>query len=124
MPGFIKFATLIVVKTAMVSMAAGCQLSAVDDLRRSSPQMIAGTSGSQQLIIKFRPGTLSCDPAGIACLSSTTHVALEFVRPMSGDACVVKHLANDSGSFSQGQQVLRQHPAIEWVEPDAVMKAS
>jgi hypothetical protein len=122
MSGFIKCATLLAVKLAMATMMAGCQSSAGDDIHRPASGTVADASGSQQLIIKFKSNTITCDPAGIARVSAAAHVSLEFVRPMSGDACVVKHLADDPGSFSAEQQMLRQHPAIEWVELDAVLK--
>ncbi len=78
---------------------------------------------SRQLIIKFKPGTIACTPAGIAQLSSTTHVSLEFVRTMSGDACVVKQSAATADILLHGQKTLKEYPAVEYLEPDAVMEA-
>ena len=89
---------------------------------QSSPTTIIKASASQQLIIKFKPNTIACNPAGIAQLSSTTHVSLEFVRTMSGDACVVKQIADSDEGLLQGQKTLKQNPAVEYLEPDAVMK--
>ena len=88
-----------------------------------SPTTIIKASASQQLIIKFKPNTIACHPAGIAQLSSTTHVALEFIRTMSGDACVVKQFADSADNLLHGQETLKQNPAVEYLEPDAVMKA-
>jgi hypothetical protein len=77
----------------------------------------------QQLIVKFKPNTIACDAAEIAHLSAVTQVPLEHVRPMSGDACVIKQLADNAAGLSQGQETLKQHPAIEWLEEDRMMKA-
>ena len=73
------------------TIAGGCQqTSPRTNTPQLSPTPITKTPVSQQLIIKFKTNTIECNPAGIAQLSSTTHVSLEFVRAMSGDACVVK----------------------------------
>jgi len=101
----------------------GCQAHPVIAASQSSPQPIAETTAAQQLIIKFRPDTIACDAAGTAQLSSATRVPLEYVRPMSGDACVIRQLAGDANDFLRGQELLRQHPAVEWVEQDAKKKA-
>lgn len=80
---------------------------------------------ARQLIVKFKPQTLPCTAAGIARLSSATATRLEYVRPMSGDACVVRQIgqSGDAADLAQGEQRIRQHPALEWMEPDARMKA-
>ena len=80
-------------------------------------------SASRRLIIKFKPDTIPCTPAGIAQLTSTTHVSLEYVRAMSGDACVVTQFAESAGDLLRGQETLRGNPAVEYLEPDAMMKA-
>lgn len=115
---------LLSICNAMAILAVtGCQSPPAVAASQSSPQPIAETTVAQQLIIKFKPGTIACDAAGIAQLSSATKVPLEYVRPMSGDACVVRQLAGDANDFLQGQQLLRQHPAVEWLEQDARKKA-
>ncbi|HSL04887.1 MAG TPA: hypothetical protein VK901_15270 [Nitrospiraceae bacterium] len=78
---------------------------------------------SQQLIVKFKPNTIACDAPEIARLSAVTRVPLEHVRPMSGDACVINQLADNAADLSQGEETLKQHPAIEWLEEDRMMKA-
>lgn len=88
-----------------------------------SPTTTIKASASQQLIIKFKPNTIACNPAGIAQLSSATHVSLEFVRTMSGDACVVKQFADSADDLLHGQKTLKEYPAVEYLEPDALMKA-
>jgi len=75
------------------------------------------------MIIKFKPDAIMCDAAGIARLSLATGVTLEYIRPMSGDACVIKQFADDAGDFLQGQKALEQHPAVKWLERDERMKA-
>jgi len=90
---------------------------------RPSPTTIIKTSTSQQLIIKFKPNTIACTPEGIAQLSATANVPLEFVRTMSGDACVVKQFAESADILLQGQKTLKENPAVEYLEPDAIMKA-
>jgi len=103
--------------------AGGCQQpSSRTDPPRPSPTTVIKASVSQQLIIKFKPDTIACDPAGIAQLSSTTRVSLEFVRTMSGDACVVKQFADCADNLLHGQETLKENPAVEYLEPDAVMK--
>jgi hypothetical protein len=42
---------------------------------------------------------------------------------MSGDACVVKQFADSAEYLSHGQKTLKENPAVEYLEPDAVMKA-
>ena len=87
------------------------------------PKTPTKASASRRLIIKFRPDTIACTPAGIAQFSSTTRVSLEFVRTMSGGACVVKQIADDADTLSHGQKTMKEHPAVEYLEPDTVMKA-
>lgn len=89
---------------------------------QSAPQPIAETATTRQLIIKFKPNTIACNAVGIAQLSSATRVPVGYVRPMSGDACVVRQSADDASGLEQGQKTLRQHPAVERLEQDAKMK--
>ena len=104
--------------------AGGGQLpSSLTNPPQSSPTTIIKAHAYQQLIIKFKPNTISCNPEGIAQLSSATHVSLEFVRTMSGDACVVKQFADSADDLLHGQKTLKENPAVEYLEPDAVMKA-
>ncbi len=84
---------------------------------------IAKAPVSLQLIVKFAPDTFACDPAGIARLSLAMRVSLEFVRTMSGGACVVKQSADSQDDLARGRETLERHPAVEYLEPDAVMKA-
>lgn len=104
--------------------AVGCQQpSASANPPRPAPTTIIEASTTQQLIIKFKPGTIACNPAGIARLSSAARVSLEFIRAMSGDACVVKQFADSADSLLQEQKILKQNPDVEYLELDAVMKA-
>jgi hypothetical protein len=101
----------------------GQQPSSRTNPPQPSPTTIIKASASRQLIIKFKPNTIACTPEGIAQFSSTTHVSLEFVRTMSGDACVVKQFADSAINLLHGQKTLKENPAVEYLEPDAVMKA-
>ena len=106
----------------MTILASGCQDSLPVAANQSSQQSIAKTMVAEQLIIKFRPNTISCDAAGIAQLSTVTRVPLEYVRRMSGDACVIRQLADEMNDFLRGMKLLRQQPSVEWVELDEKMK--
>ena len=105
------------------SAAGGCQQpSSLNNPLQPSPSTMNKAPGVQQLIIKFKPDTIACTPEGIAQFSSTTRVSLEFVRTMSGDACVVKQSADSADNLLRGQKTLKENPAVEYLEPDAVMK--
>lgn len=126
MNGFIAIKRIINVAACLVvpTISYGCQQAVVNNHPpQSAPIMKADNLVFQQLILKFKPGTLQCDPAGVARLSSATATALQFIRPMSGDACVIRHSAADPASLSQEQKKIRQHPSIQWLEEDTVMKA-
>ena len=102
--------------------ATGCQTPPAMVASRYSPQPTAEATATQQLIIKFKPNTVACDAAGIAHLSSVTRVPLEYVRPMSGNACVIRQLADGVNEFTVGRELLRQHVDVEWLEQDARKK--
>ena len=106
----------------MILAVSGC-LAPPSIAASPASSAIAESTVSQQLIIKLRPNTLTCDFVGIAKLSSAIQVPLEYLRPMSGDGCVIRQLANHSNDLLRGQELLRQHPAVEWVEQDAIKKA-
>jgi hypothetical protein len=121
MPCFFKRT---VTNLILLLLAVGCHSSPTDsNSSRLTSNAPTDASTSQQLIIKFKPDTIACSPEGIARLSLATRVSLEFIRQMSGQACVVKQLAGSAEGISKGQTLLKQHPSIEWVEPDALMKA-
>jgi hypothetical protein len=106
-------------------LAGGCQTFSsltTSDVRQDKPMSATELRVSRQLIIKFTPGTIACDADGIAGLSASTHVTLSHVRPMSGEACVIKQTADSESGLSQDEERLRQHPAVEWVEEDRLMK--
>lgn len=106
------------------AVAGGCQQpSSFNNPPQPSPATMIKPPGVQQLIIKFKPDTIACTPEGIAQFSSTTRVSLEFVRTMSGDACVVKQSADSADNLLRGQKTLKENPAVEYLEPDAIMKA-
>lgn len=99
--------------------AAGCQSPASADTSAQSP---AATT-ARQLIVKFKPNTVTCDAAGIAQLSAATGVTLEFVRAMSGNACVIRQFGSSADDISHGEELLRQNPVLEWLQQDARKRA-
>lgn len=101
----------------------GCHAPRSVAATQTISRSIAATMMSQQLMVKFKPNTIPCDPAGIAQLSSVTKLSLELVRPMSGGACVIRQLTGDTHDFLRGQERLRQHPDVEWLELDSKKKA-
>jgi hypothetical protein len=109
-----------------IVLAGGCQMPpspSTSSPPQPTPMSIGEMRVSQQLIIKFKPHTIACDATQIAYLSAVTRVPLEYVRPLSGDACVIKQLADDAACLSQRQESLKHHPAIEWLEEDRMMEA-
>lgn len=107
----------------MTVLASRCQHFLPVPANPSLQQSNAETMVAQQLIIKFRSNSISCDAAGIAQLSLVTRVPLEYVRRMSGDACVIRQLADETNNFLQGKKLLSQQPSVEWVELDGKKKA-
>lgn len=91
-----------------VLMAAGCA-------RAEAPAQLT------QVIVKFRPATFACDAKGIADLARSTRLDLQWLRPMSGDACV---LILRSAAPGQALATLKARPELEWAEADAVMRPS
>jgi hypothetical protein len=126
MGGFTRLLQWDGVTLVAIVLAGGCQIP-LSPSNISPPQLTPMSRGdmqvSQQLIVKLKPNTIACDTAGIAHLSAVTQVTLEHVRPMSGDACVIKQLADSAAGLSRGQEMLMQHPAIEWLEEDRMIKA-
>ncbi|MGZ3236097.1 MAG: hypothetical protein ACXWIN_07050 [Burkholderiaceae bacterium] len=119
----IKFAFAQIVLMAMV---IGCQ-SPVDNNHPENPESMPmskrQTEVSQQLIIKFKPHTIACNADAIAQFSTSIKVPIEYVRAMSGQVCVVRQFMGQDIGLSKGQILLRRHPDVEWVEPDAIRKA-
>ena len=91
----------------------------------SEPTRPAGTTNAfiRQFIIKFRPHTLPCTADGIARLSSAANARLDYLRPLGDDACVIRQVEDRAADFANSEQRIRQHPAIEWMEQDALMRA-
>jgi hypothetical protein len=76
-----------------------------------------------QLIVKFKPSSgLTCDSAGIARLSAQAGFRFDYLRPMSGDACVLTLRAG--ARLPAAITALQALPGVEWAEPDAVMRAN
>lgn len=117
---FIVKAIATVFQSSLLAGLAACHSFAINDGPRTR-EASANAAPYQQLIVRFKPATFGCDAAGIARLAEQIGVRLEVVRPMSGNACVIRQMHGSEG-FSQGRKKLQQHPSIEWVEPDSVMK--
>ena len=122
MAAYGKQILLLLCNMIVVSAMLGCH--ALPSMAAIGPgaQPLAGSAATQQLIIKFKPDTIACDAAGIAQFSSATQIPLEYVRPMSGGACVIKQLAGGAKDFSAGMELLGRHPAVEWLQQDARKK--
>jgi hypothetical protein len=123
---FFYRATVLFQAVLAFALVNGCQASShSSDLPQqlaSARAPSAATLQSQQLIIKFKRAAVTCDRAGIARFSELAGVALELVRPMSGEACVVTQFADNAAGLARGLDLLRKSAAVEWVEPDAVMR--
>lgn len=118
-----KFALAHVV---FIAMLAGCRFSSETDQAAHPDTMQAPeekTAVYQQLIIKFKPNTIACDADAIARFSLAINVPVEFVRAMSGQACVVRQFSSKELELSKGLNLLGQHPDVEWVQSDSVRKA-
>jgi hypothetical protein len=115
MGGFSKRSLWNRVTLVAIVLAGGCQIPPSPSTD-SPPQLTPMSTGemrvSQQLIVKFKRNTIARDAAGIAHLSAVTQVLLEHVRPMSGDACVIKQLANNAAGLSRGQEMLKLKKAV------------
>ncbi len=123
MHSLIRQAAFVIMNAIAIAAATGCQVSpSKSHPTTASPAAVDHQLISQQLIIKFKPNTTVCSAAGIAQLSASLQVPLEFVRIMSGNACVIKQRADSPSNFSLGQKILKQDLAVEWLEPDGVMK--
>jgi hypothetical protein len=77
----------------------------------------------RQLIIKFTPDSVQCSAADIDKFSAATGTRIQYLRAVSGGACVVSQAAIASRSDSSELEILKNHPAIEWVELDSPLKA-
>jgi hypothetical protein len=126
MSGITKRSRWYRVTLVAIVLAGGCQTPpspSTSSPPQPTPMSIGEIRVSQQLIVKFKPNTITCDAPEIAHLSAVTRVPLEYVHPMSGGACVVQQWAANAEGLSHGQETLKQHPDIEWLEEDRMMKA-
>lgn len=124
MHGFTTRVALTIACTAIAAFAGCRSISTHADIAQNASPVASGAA--QQLILKLKsPSTsgFACVSDGIAALGAAVGVALKFIRPMSGDACVVQLAAPGPNELAQGYARLKRHPAVEWVEVDAVMKA-
>lgn len=98
-------------------LATAC-ISAADAQRSTADAALI-----QQLIVKFKPSTIACDANGIARVSALANFRFELVRPMSGDACVIRQLASQPAELARGLAALGKLPFVEWAEPDTPVRA-
>src|SRR3569832_1571947 len=107
------------IAVAAVLIALGCQSSPAE----SGPTRIATASAAhssvaQQLIIKFKPTNAErfvCDANSSARLAAATDSTLDFVRVMSGDACVVRQRANNKNELLQKQSGFCWFLVVVWL---------
>lgn len=116
-----QFATLILAVTFTLH-AAGCESSPASRSRAAPAPGVSAPQVSQQLILKFKPKSVACTAQEITRLSGAMAVRLEWLRPMSGDACVVIQKAGTAAELTKGQEALKKHGDIVWVEIDAPMQ--
>lgn len=110
---------------AGVMLAAGCQSSpsiASTGMAPVGPAASTGRPAAQQLMIKLKHAQRSCDASAIAALAAATGETLTYLRPMSGNACVVSHTAKDKALLQDGLRRLASHHAVEWAEIDAIVR--
>lgn len=112
---------------AAMMMVVGCQAppsSSTNSPSQPTSMLRGEVRLTQQIIVKFKPHTIACDATQIAHLSAVTRVPLQYVRPLSDDACLIQQRADDAAGLSLGQDTLKRHPAIEWFEEDRMLEAS
>ncbi len=104
--------------TLALAFCAGCSIATAD-------KEVGRPTAGPQLIVKFKAGTLDCSEAGIQKLSGLAGHRLRLVRPMSGDACVIRlQDGTDPAATGAALSAIRALPAVQYAEPDAVMRAS
>ncbi|MGB7480601.1 MAG: hypothetical protein WA924_09750 [Burkholderiaceae bacterium] len=113
---------LLVAGSLAFSGIAACQSSPPAPIVGSQPA-VGASDPSRQLIIRFKPGTVACDAVAVARFAAVAGVSLQFVRSMSGEACVIRQTADSAQRLQDDLETIKKNPAVQWVEPDAVMKA-
>lgn len=119
---FVKLSGLLIISTVL-GVVTGCYATApikpaiASTLESADPKAVF-----QQFIVKFKPGSVTCDKVGLARFSEVADLRMEFIRPMSGNACVVLLWATNPEALIRQQIMLKRHPSVEWAEPDALMK--
>jgi hypothetical protein len=114
---------LAALSASFLVVAAGCQSSPSGNAAaKAGTTPLANAGDFRQLIVKFKSATFDCNSSDISRLAAQTGTRLEFVRPMSGDACVIRQIRGSTDDYLRERKLLQQHPSIEWVGPDAIMK--
>lgn len=102
---------LLVTSSLALASVAACQCP---PSAAPSAAVPAESAFSRQLMIRFQPGSVACEAAAIAYFAAATHVWLQYVRPMSGNACVVRHSAANAQRWQDDLETLKRHPAVQW----------
>lgn len=94
-------------------LAAGCaQAGETQPAPQLAPQLA-------QFIVKFRPASVACNAESVAAFASRSKLDLQWLRPMSGDACVLLLRAR---SPQAALATLQARPEVEWAEADALVR--
>lgn len=112
---------------ALIGAAASLPSAAQAPLKKPASALKEPLVG--QVMVKLRDATTAervqkLGAQRVAALSKTAGLALESVRPMSGDATVMR--LPEAMPLSQAQAVidrLRADPSVEWAAPDLPVKA-
>ena len=95
--------------------------AAAEPVLRATP--IANKQAMSQLIVKFKDPTLDpARPGYLKELARALGATLVYVRPMSGDAHVLR--VDDAVDASRLQRIvegLAKRPEVEYAEPDQLM---
>ncbi|MEW6764300.1 MAG: hypothetical protein AB1344_00760 [Pseudomonadota bacterium] len=81
---------------------------------------VVGIPSSQQVMLRYHDGRAEqAARADLARLSGIAGLVLEYVRPMSGQAHVMRFPSGTSAQeVEQAMQRLRTDPAIQYIESD------
>ena len=117
-----KHVHILLVAVLLAPVLTGCLGSEMSASERASES--AAQSSSVQFMLKFRDGR---DEQGarvaLPALSRLAGLEMTYVRPMSGQAHVLRFPAETgSDQIEQALRRLRADPAIEYAEPDRRVK--
>lgn len=105
---------------ATATLLCGCH-AVSSPLPQSAAAGQASTQVVQRLMIRLKGADTPCTQKDIVTLADATSQTLEYVRPMSGEACVVSHVAANDAALSVGLQRIREHPSVELADIDKIV---